>query len=250
MIFNLGGGTAAPQLTSIAVTVQPTTTTYEEGASFNKRGMEVTAYFDDGSSSVVTGYTCSPSTMTAGTKTVTISYTHEGITKTATIGVVTEKSLYTNGVKNVAFTDGKGGWNQGKISWDASAVTMRVPSSKEYGTNSVIAYTTDSLDVSNYNELHLEYINTESPNANNWGSTVMLVLSSSSAPTVDNATEVSDSIASQRLDIKGKTGLSGTLTLDLSTVDRTGRVVFGIGIIGISNGETYSTTTITRVYLT
>lgn len=94
MIFNLGSGAAAPQLTSIEVTTKPIKISYEAGETFNKSGMVVTAYFDDGSSSVVTGYTYSPTTVSLGTKTITISYTNEGITKTTTVSVSSQLTVY------------------------------------------------------------------------------------------------------------------------------------------------------------
>ena len=97
MIFNLGNGAAAPKLTSISVTTQPSTTLYDPNTAFQTAGMVVTASFDDGSSSAVTGYTCSPSTLTADTEAVTISYTHEGITKTTTVAVRVRRYLIQNG---------------------------------------------------------------------------------------------------------------------------------------------------------
>ena len=100
MIINMtGGGAAKPKLTSIAVTTQPTKTAYNVGDAFSTSGMEVTAYFDDGSSSVVSGYTYSPTTIVVGTNTITISYAHEGITKTTTLTVSGTLWLYNQGTE-------------------------------------------------------------------------------------------------------------------------------------------------------
>lgn len=96
MIFNLGGGAAAPQLTSIAVTTQPSKTSYDIGDSFNKSGMVVTAYFDDGTSSVVTGYTYSPTAITINTAAITVSYTFDGVTKTTTVAVQPNHTLLSS----------------------------------------------------------------------------------------------------------------------------------------------------------
>lgn len=77
-----------PTLTGIAITTQPTKTTYAIGGSFDSTGMVVTATYDTGKTKEVTGFTFSPQTfISAGTETVTISYTENGVTKTATLSV-------------------------------------------------------------------------------------------------------------------------------------------------------------------
>lgn len=74
-------------LSSIAVTTAPTKTAYFTGDTFSTSGMVVTATYADGSTKAVTGYTCSPTSMAAGTTAVTISYTEGGVTKTCTQAV-------------------------------------------------------------------------------------------------------------------------------------------------------------------
>lgn len=77
-----------PILTGISITTQPAKTTYAVGSSFDSTGMVVTATYDTGATKEVTGFTFSPQTFSsAGTKTVTISYTENGVTKTATLSV-------------------------------------------------------------------------------------------------------------------------------------------------------------------
>lgn len=77
-----------PVLTGISITTQPTKTTYAVGGSFDSTGMVVTATYDTGKTKEVIGFTFSPQTFSsAGTKTVTISYTENGVTKTATLSV-------------------------------------------------------------------------------------------------------------------------------------------------------------------
>jgi hypothetical protein len=79
---------ARPVLTGISITTQPNITTYAVGGSFDSTGMVVTATYDTGKTKEVTGFTFSPQTFSsAGTKTVTISYTENGVTKTATLSV-------------------------------------------------------------------------------------------------------------------------------------------------------------------
>ena len=77
-------------LTSIAVTSQPDKTTYLEGQSLDTTGLEVTAYYDNNTSEVVTDYTLSGYTSTPGEKTVTVSY--GGFTQSFTV-TVAPKSL-------------------------------------------------------------------------------------------------------------------------------------------------------------
>ena len=78
----------AKTLTNIAVT-PPTKIIYNVGESLNTNGMVVTATYSDystrnvTSSSTTTGFNSS----TSGTKTITVSYTESGITKTATFSV-------------------------------------------------------------------------------------------------------------------------------------------------------------------
>ena len=77
-----------PVLTSISITTQPDKTAYAVGGSFDSTGMVVTATYDTGKTKEVTGFTFSSQTFSsAGTKTVTISYTENGITKTASLSV-------------------------------------------------------------------------------------------------------------------------------------------------------------------
>ena len=89
-----GGGSVTPSktLTKIEVTKQPTTTEYITGESFDATGMEVTATYSDGSSKVVTDYTCSPTgPLTSSVKSITVSY--GGRTCAQTISVYDLESI-------------------------------------------------------------------------------------------------------------------------------------------------------------
>ena len=86
-------------LTSIAITNPPTYTSYYDDEIFNTAGMEVTAYYSDSTSAVITTYSVSPSgTLPSGTTSVTISYSEGGITKTTTqnVSVSIRTYDYTN----------------------------------------------------------------------------------------------------------------------------------------------------------
>ena len=72
----------------IAVTTQPTKTTYFIGEAFDPAGMVVTATFEDDTTENVTeDCTFSPDTMAEGTQSVTVTYQRAGVQKTTTVAV-------------------------------------------------------------------------------------------------------------------------------------------------------------------
>lgn len=91
--------TVTRALSSIAITTQPTKRNYTKGETLNLSGMVVKATFNSGNSAVVTSYTTSPvngSTLsTTGTITVTVSYTENGVTKTASTTVTVSVKIVT-----------------------------------------------------------------------------------------------------------------------------------------------------------
>ena len=75
----------ANPLASIAIVNAPTNTSYTAGQLFNPAGMTVKAVYEDATQETIFDYTFSPTTALATTDTaVTVSYTKNGITKTAT----------------------------------------------------------------------------------------------------------------------------------------------------------------------
>ena len=64
----------AKTLTEIRVTKQPAKQTYLEGDAFDPTGMEITAYYDNGTSEAVTGYTISGYDSAPGVKRLTVTY--------------------------------------------------------------------------------------------------------------------------------------------------------------------------------
>lgn len=72
-------------LEGIAISTQPTKTTYTEGETFDPAGMVVKATYSNGDIAEVTGYTFEPSgALTTSDTNVTVSYTEDGITMTST----------------------------------------------------------------------------------------------------------------------------------------------------------------------
>lgn len=75
-------------LKSVAVTTQPTKTSYVEGDKFDKTGMVVTATYSDDTTKTVTNYTVSPDGALATTdKKVTVAYTEGKTTVNAEVAI-------------------------------------------------------------------------------------------------------------------------------------------------------------------
>lgn len=80
--------TVIPVLSSIAVTRKPDKMDYVYLDTFKPSGMEVTAYYTDGSSKPATGYVSqTPTFNRTGEYPVEISYTDDGVTKTTTLTI-------------------------------------------------------------------------------------------------------------------------------------------------------------------
>lgn len=87
--------TVTHRLASIEVTSNPSTMTYEYGDTLQTTGMVVTAHYSDGATSAVSGYQCSPTSLTTvGSQKITVSYSENGVTQTTTFNVtVNRKSV-------------------------------------------------------------------------------------------------------------------------------------------------------------
>lgn len=129
--YNAGEATAtitvnaALTLSSISITTPPTKTIYTEGETFDATGMVVTATYSDSSTDDVTA-SCifSPSTALATSDAeITVSYTENGVTKTATQTiVVNELPKYT-----VTFADG------GSVTEETAGAGVDLPSRAKVG---------------------------------------------------------------------------------------------------------------------
>lgn len=94
---NGSGGGGGITLQSIAITTPPNKTTYLAGETFNTAGMVVEATYVLGSvpiaTSAITGYSVSPTTLTDGITSVTITYSEGGVTCSATQNVTVTHKL-------------------------------------------------------------------------------------------------------------------------------------------------------------
>ena len=102
--YTISATPAQKTLSSIAVTTNPTKTTYTVDEAFDPTGMVVTATYSDESTAPVTGYTTNAAEVLASAgenKDVTVTYTENEVTKTATFKVtvnaapVVESVVYT-----------------------------------------------------------------------------------------------------------------------------------------------------------
>ena len=64
----------AKSVNSIEITKKPNKLTYSLGEGFNKSGMVVVAYYNNGTSAIISDYTISGDLSTKGNKTITVSY--------------------------------------------------------------------------------------------------------------------------------------------------------------------------------
>lgn len=88
--------TVTHKLTGIQVTTNPSKTTYEYGDSLATSGMVVQASYSDGATANVSGYTCTPTTLsTVGTQVVTVNYTENGVNQTTTFSVTVNRKSVT-----------------------------------------------------------------------------------------------------------------------------------------------------------
>ncbi|MBQ7895884.1 MAG: BspA family leucine-rich repeat surface protein, partial [Oscillospiraceae bacterium] len=122
-------------LSSVAVTRQPNKTEYTAGENFDPTGMVVTAYYADGSSREITGYSIAGgSNLSPNSTSVTVSYTENGVTKTANVAVTVKsvipkmgnfaswyKSSYgLENIQTVSFMDSYTPTGAEDESWDGS----------------------------------------------------------------------------------------------------------------------------------
>ena len=95
-------------LDSITLDTSDAPTTFNVGDTFSYEGLSVTANYDDGTDDIVTPTSVStPNMSTAGQKTVTVTYTEGGVTKTATytitVNAVTLTSIEVSNAKTAYY---------------------------------------------------------------------------------------------------------------------------------------------------
>ena len=120
----------------IAVTTQPTKTTYFIGEAFNPAGMVVTAHYNDGSSAAVSGYTYSPTgALATGNTTITVSYAEGGVTKTDTQAITVTAISNTLNSNSWATIKAVSDAGQGANYWDVGDTKQITINGKVGNTN-------------------------------------------------------------------------------------------------------------------
>lgn len=121
-------------LTGLSIGSKPTKTTYIEGESLNTSGLVVNASYSDNTTAAVTGYTLSGYSSTPGEKTVTVSYTEGGITKTTAFSVTVKGKSPTK--LTITKQPSRVTYLEGNSDFDFSDMTVTVTYNN--GTNSVV----------------------------------------------------------------------------------------------------------------
>ena len=102
-ISSSGGGSSEVTLSSISLNTSSVTKTYSVGDTFSYSGLIVTATYSDNSTATVTPTSVSsPDMSTAGLKTITVTYTEGGVTKTAEY-TITVTSSSGNGSYTITY---------------------------------------------------------------------------------------------------------------------------------------------------
>ncbi|MCD8332160.1 MAG: bacterial Ig-like domain-containing protein, partial [Oscillospiraceae bacterium] len=92
--FTISITVSEKQAQLLRVVQEPTQTIYVAGETFDSTGMTVQLVYNNGETAFVTGFTCSPSTLTADTQWVTVSY--NGLEATTDITVLGCSALTQN----------------------------------------------------------------------------------------------------------------------------------------------------------
>lgn len=91
---NVFAAESGKTLTNISVTTEPKKKEYAENEKFNPEGMVITATYSDNTKKQVTNYTYSPNTsLQMSNKEILISYTENGVTKTASQKITVKSAL-------------------------------------------------------------------------------------------------------------------------------------------------------------
>ena len=93
------------ELERIEVTRQPDKIAYRVGETFDPAGMEVTAYYADGTAKTVTEYTCAPDTLSKGDKEVTVTYGDKNTAVAVTV-ILVERIEIAEQPNKVEYTAG------------------------------------------------------------------------------------------------------------------------------------------------
>lgn len=144
-----GSSTPSKTLSSISVT-DPTKTTYKVGDTFDATGMVVTATYSDATTADVTASATTDfatQVASAGNKTVTVSYTEDGVTKTDTFSITVAQTTGVTVSFDPSNFSGQGTSSSGSaISATKDGITFSCD--KGYGTTQIRCYSGGKITIS------------------------------------------------------------------------------------------------------
>ena len=117
-------GDFTKKLTDLSVGTKPTKTSYIEGESLNTSGLVIKASYSDNTTATVTGYTLSGYSSTPGQKTVMVTYSEGGETKTTSFSVTVAAKTPTK--LTITKTPSKVTYLEGQDSFDFSDLAATV----------------------------------------------------------------------------------------------------------------------------
>ena len=128
-------GDFTKKLTDLSVGTKPTKTSYIEGESLNTSGLVIKASYSDNTTATVTGYTLSGYSSTPGQKTVMVTYSEGGETKTTSFSVTVAAKTPTK--LTITKTPSKVTYLEGQDSFDFSDLAATVTYNN--GTTAAVA---------------------------------------------------------------------------------------------------------------
>ncbi|SFA87219.1 Ig-like domain (group 3) [Acetitomaculum ruminis DSM 5522] len=130
----------APVITLSSITATKTKTQYNTNESLNTDDITITAHYSDGSSQVVQGTvdTSNANMAAAGTYTITVSYSEDGITKTANITITVTSASVEPNPPSGEYVEIPLTWHNGRV----DGVTGEIDDKAKYSY-------TDAVSVSN-----------------------------------------------------------------------------------------------------
>ena len=121
-------------LTGLSVGTKPSKTSYVEGESLSTSGLVIKASYSDNTTATVTGYTLSGYSSTPGEKTVTVTYSEGGVTKTTAFSVTVAAKTPTK--LTITKAPSKVTYLEGQESFDFSDMVVTVTYNN--GTSAVV----------------------------------------------------------------------------------------------------------------
>ena len=157
--------------------------------------------------------------------------------------------LFSSAGQALAFSTGEGGYKQGSTSI-GTTISISIKSTQDLASDAQFVYSDTAFDLSPYTTLAIDYTGVSVDTVKM--AKLLVGVSSSGSPTVEwSDGSISDALAQNTLSIASdSSGLSGTLTVDVSNVNTSGYIVAGMAVhtVAISGTQT-GTATITNIYV-